>query len=109
MASPTSSLGTLQSLSSLSGLVAVLVGGAPEDHPSGNFADRHRHVELTGDAQDVVLHPLRPDLGSHADMGCIGGHVLDLGAKRVVEHGLHAGAPAHLAGFLEGDIIELDR
>jgi hypothetical protein len=51
-----SSLGRLQSVRYLFGLLDIFVCGAPAEQASGNFSDRHRDTELCRYTGDAVLH-----------------------------------------------------
>jgi hypothetical protein len=64
-------------------LLLILVGRAPEDHPTGDLPDGDRHVELTGNAQEVVLHACRPHLRPQADAGGLGRERLNLGPDSI--------------------------
>jgi hypothetical protein len=68
--------------------------------------ERRRHVAASFKSRKLKVHPLRDgvDLAERLEGDPSHAH---LGAQRVVEHRLHAGSPAHAAGFVEGDVFEL--
>jgi hypothetical protein len=51
-----SSPGTLEAFCDLSGLLDVLVGGAPEKEASGHSPDRHRYSHFRSHTKDAVFH-----------------------------------------------------
>jgi len=61
-----------------------------------------------GNCLNVAFHPLRPDLRAQMDADGVGREGLKFLAERVIEHRLHAGASAHEAGLIQGDVFEPD-
>jgi hypothetical protein len=98
----------LQPAGRLLGLLEILLARAPEDHAAGYAPDRDGDVELTGDAQEIVFHALRPDLRAQMDADRLARERLNLLAQRVVEHRLHARSSAHAAGFIQGHVFKLN-
>ena len=54
------------------GLMSIFIAGAPKEHPAGYFANRHRDIELAGDVQEIIFHPLRCNLWAQADAHRVG-------------------------------------
>ncbi len=100
--------GWLAVYSGFLGLLEIFLAGAPEDHAAGYTADGDGDVELARDAQDVVFHPLWPDLRAQMDADGVARERLNFLAERVVEHRLHAGTPAHEPGLVQGDVFKPD-
>jgi hypothetical protein len=53
---------SLEALGGFLGSSYILIAGAPEDQAAGHAPDRDGHVELAGNAQEIVFHPLLGDL-----------------------------------------------
>ena len=98
--------GSAQALADRLRLLLVFRGCPPEDHPAWDFADGDRHMELPRDAQEVVLHPRRPDLRPYVDAGGLRGKGLNFLPQRVVKQRLHARPPAHAPGVLQGNVLK---
>ena len=98
----------LQSCGDLLGLPAIFVSRAPEDEASGDAPDGDRNTELRGDAEDAVFPrdwacAVRE---RHAGGGGVQG--LDFFLEGVIKLRVHAGSPAHAAGFVEEDVFEFN-
>src|SRR5687768_4667515 len=90
----------LEAVGHVFGLPEILLGRAPEDHAPGHAPDRDRDAQITGNAKDIALHPGGGDLRPQTHARRVRGQGLNLLVQRIVEHGLHAGAPAHTAGLV---------
>jgi hypothetical protein len=62
-------LGGLKPAGSRLCLLETLIAGAPEDYAAGYAPDRHRDVELVGNAQAVVFHALRRNFQTQTPTG----------------------------------------
>jgi hypothetical protein len=71
-------LAGLQPAGSLLGLLEIRLARAPKDHAAGHAPDRDGDVELTGDAQEIVFHALRPNFRAQTDAGSLARERLDL-------------------------------
>jgi hypothetical protein len=108
-AAPAFALGWLEPLRDFLRLLKVFGRGAPEEQASGYFSDRHRYTQLCGHAEDAVLHRVRAcTVGDRHAHGLIS-QQLDLRPQLLIELWVHAGPPAHTAGFVERDVFELNR
>jgi hypothetical protein len=99
-ASPAWLLRRVQALGDLFGLLEIVVRGAPEEEASGHAPDGDGELQLCGHAEEAVFH--RGRAGAWKDGHSDGGlsQRLDLSLERLIEHGVHARAPTHRAGFV---------
>lgn len=105
-AGPTSSLGTLQALGDLAGLLQVFVGGSPEKETSRYTPDGYRNFDFGGHAEDAGFHGGKASSFGKGHAGSVLGERLDFAFDGLVELGIHPRATAHAAGFVQGDVFE---
>jgi hypothetical protein len=103
-----SSLGRLQSVRYLFGLLDIFVCGAPEEQAIGYFSDRHRYAELCSHAEDAVFHGGGAGALRDRHLDGLRGPRWDPRLQFIIELWVYARAAAHPSSYFQGNVFKLD-
>ena len=106
---PASSLDTLQALCDLAGLLDVLISRAPEEEASSYSTNSDRDSHVARHPKNPVFHGGLIGAWWKGHASRVFGQRLDFGLEGLIELGIHARTPAHVASFFKGNIFECDR